>query len=420
MSSSTHRWLWLLIALGLGLRLVAAYGLQTLLDDRWHREFLILGDASGYWELGERLARGDEYRLHDPPRFALRTPGFPVVLALSIKLFGNNKFAARLLLSVLCTAAIGINFRLGQRLHSDCAGLIAAGLTAISPVFVAFSPVLLCESAFAVSLLLTLLVAAELLADVPTRSATTLVLLALSIGVTSALAVYIKPSWILAVPVFAIYVSCNLRTRTGWRYSITLGALVVFGMWLTLLPWGLRNQRVTGHFTLTTLWMGPSLYDGLNPQATGDSEMTFFERDGLTATLSEYEVDQHYRHAAREYAMTHPNRVLQLAVMKFLRYWSPWPNAEQFDHWSAKIATSSAYIPCLILAMFGAWRERRNGTLLLLTLGPILYFCALHCIFVASLRYRLPGEYPLMVLSAIGAKHFRDRCCPAQGCGGPR
>ena len=37
-----------------------------------------------------------------------------------------------------------------------------------------------------------------------------------------------------------------------------------------------------------------------------------------------------------------------------------------------------------------------------LTLGPILYFSLIHMIFVSSLRYRLPAEYPLCVLSAVG------------------
>jgi len=55
--------------------------------------------------------------------------------------------------------------------------------------------------------------------------------------------------------------------------------------------------------------------------------------------------------------------------------------------------------------VIGLIRERRNLLLLLITLGPILYFSALHCIFVSSLRYRLPAEYPLMVLSAAGLLH---------------
>jgi hypothetical protein len=37
------------------------------------------------------------------------------------------------------------------------------------------------------------------------------------------------------------------------------------------------------------------------------------------------------------------------------------------------------------------------------TWGPILYFSAIHVLFVGSIRYRLPAEYPFAVLSAVGA-----------------
>lgn len=405
---STARWLWFLILIGLALRLLAAGLLQFQLDHRWHREFLILGDANGYWELGEKLSRGETFGIYEPPRYALRMPGFPALIAVSIRLFGDSKFAARLFLAAFCTSAVWLNFQLGRTLKDDRTGVIAAGLTAISPVFIAFSPVLLCESAFAVALLWTLWLGALSWQTMlqPQPDWRRMCLLSAGAGFTSALAIYLKPSWLLAVPAFAVLlVLCDPRRVRG----AACGTLSVLFLVLTLLPWGIRNQQVTGHFVLTTLWMGPSLYDGLNPEATGDSDMTFFDQEHLSSQLSEFEVDQHYKRAAWEFAASHPHRVARLGGIKLLRYWSPWPNAEQFDHWTARIATSIFYVPCLGLALVGSWQERRNIRMLAIALGPILYFCALHTLFVASLRYRLPGEYPLLVLTAIGIQVLRER-----------
>jgi len=48
------------LAVALGLRIGAAFAVQSLLDHHLHRAFLVPGDAEGYWELGQRLvaARG--------------------------------------------------------------------------------------------------------------------------------------------------------------------------------------------------------------------------------------------------------------------------------------------------------------------------------------------------------------------------
>ena len=49
------------------------------------RTFLIEGDANGYWELAQHIAAGEDYAIFQPPRRVLRTPGFPLLLAASIK-----------------------------------------------------------------------------------------------------------------------------------------------------------------------------------------------------------------------------------------------------------------------------------------------------------------------------------------------
>ena len=76
------------LAVALLLRLAAAFGLQAWLDGAG-REYLIPGDAEGYWMLAERIAEGEDYAVYDPPRRVLRMPRQPSSLARRSALIRN-------------------------------------------------------------------------------------------------------------------------------------------------------------------------------------------------------------------------------------------------------------------------------------------------------------------------------------------
>ena len=93
---------WTILLLALLLRVVAAIVIDRHVSEAG-RTFLIEGDANGYWELGQHIAAGEDYAIFQPPRRVLRTPGFPLLLAASIKGFGKNVFAATLMMAVVGT-----------------------------------------------------------------------------------------------------------------------------------------------------------------------------------------------------------------------------------------------------------------------------------------------------------------------------
>jgi len=383
------------------IRIPAAVALQFRLDGQSGRRFLIAGDAEGYWELGKKMAAGEEYALHHPPRRVMRMPGFPALLAGSMKLFGESELAARLLLAAVGTIGCLLVYLLGKELFDEATGLIAAGWTTFSPAMSVFSVMILSETLFAVGLLASLLLMAKLTRTAPLGTAR-LVVLSVLAGVAIAIACYVRPSWLLAAPlfssVFVVWMASKNRLGTG----VVAGLLVVVGMFVALTPWTIRNYRVTGHAVMTTLWVGPSLYDGLHPGATGSSNMTFFDRDKLMQQMSEYEVDRHYRREAWNFFAHNPMRAVELSAIKAWRYWKPWPNAAQFGGVFPALLIALFFIPAVLLAAYGLWLNRNRFWACALTAGPILYFAAIHAVFIGSLRYRLPAEYPLYVLSAAG------------------
>ena len=364
-----------------------------------------MGDAAGYWELAENLAQGDDFAIHTPPRYALRMPGFPCLLAASITAFGKSLLAARLMLAVVGTFCCWLVYRLGVQLFDVPTGVIACAMAALQPVFVGFSVTILSETTFAATLTLSLLAGSRLSelfrgtgGGMSSGSVTKWAFLT---GAAIALGCYVRPSWILAGPAFGSLLLVFKEQR--WQAALATICILI-GTIVVLLPWGIRNQRVTGHFTLTTFWMGPSLYDGLNPDATGESDMTFFDRDRLSEEMSEFEVDQHYRKLALEFVRQNPGRTMQLALIKLSRFWKPWPNAEQFQSISARLAVGAVFIPVLVLAIAGTWASRREIWPLAICWGPVFYFSVIHMVFVGSLRYRLPAEYPLLVVAAYGLR----------------
>jgi hypothetical protein len=61
-----------------------------------------------------------------------------------------------------------------------------------------------------------------------------------------------------------------------------------------------------------------------------------------------------------------------------------------------------ATLPVYLLILLGAWDRRQDRRTLLVLLGPLLYFAALHMVFVSSVRYRIPGMVPALGLAGIG------------------
>lgn len=405
-------WGWRLgcvLAIAFAARVIAAIAIQASLPPG--EDDYIPGDATGYRNLAQDIANGGEYAFYTPPRRVLRMPGFPAILAGSLLVFGPSPMAARLLLAVIGTFGCALVYVLGRRLFDERVGLIGAAITAVLPTFVGFSPLFLSETAFAVTLVASLIPAAALLQGLshPETSISKSLYRAASCGALIGLACYMRPSWLLWAPIVGVFALFAGRAK-----PVTWAALVVLGAstFLTLLPWAIRNHRVTGHFVLTTLWMGPSLYDGLNPAATGDSEMSFFDNENLLATMSEYDVNKEYARRAREFAWTNPGRAIQLGLIKLWRYWKPWPNAGQFGSWPAWIAVLASSLPLFAATAWGIWTARPGWIVLALTLGPVLYFAAVHAVFVGSIRYRLPAEYPMTLLAAAGLQAVLTRQRP--------
>jgi 4-amino-4-deoxy-L-arabinose transferase-like glycosyltransferase len=400
-----------------------------------HPERLCLfPDARIYWELARAIRAGGPYEIvewGDIPHFALRTPGYPLVLAACQAIFGERTLAVRLVQAVLGTLCVYLVYSLVRQVVSDkrpelargslsdrstTAGwlhpgtipLVAAILAAIHPYTVLLSPLILSEAVFEPLMLTTLLGIAVLWSGPPAGAGLrrdgwlelgNAVLVPLGTGVAAGAAILVRPSWALFLPVMLV---AWVAAKRGDRRVLGGAGLCLLGVVLALTPWWYRNWQVYGRFVPTALWFGASLYDGLNPRATGASDMDAFLADPAIWPLGEQDQDAELTRRAWAFARQNPSRVFWLARIKLGRYWSPWPNAEGFRAPALAVASAVVELPVFALMALGLWRRRRDPRAWVLLAGPILYFCALHLLFASSMRYRIPGEVPALGLVAVG------------------
>ena len=351
---------------------------------------------------------------------AQRTPGYPLFMATCWFLAGGESvravlWAQAVLSTLICWMAYQAGRAVEERHPAGGLAVVALLLTVLEPYSIILSGFVLSETLFTF-----LMMAVVLLANRPNAASGFL------IGIFTGFALLVRPSALLLVPIASVlWFLCSREKRIILQTLCTawLAMLVV------LSPWWIRNARQLGEFIPTTLNVGISLYDGLNPNATGGSDYSFtndptlrvldgsdraiidpdrmreLEKTGQPVELrdlTESERDRVWRSRAVRFTRQNSQAVFRLAVKKFLRYWSPWPNADQFQNRWITLATGLAVVPVWIAVVIGIGSLRRQLCVLLLGLVPAVYFCGVHLVFVSSVRYRVPAMPLFNIVAAAG------------------
>ena len=185
-----------------------------------------------------------------------------------------------------------------------------------------------------------------------------------------------------------------------------LGSLpvMVLVMAATVTPWTVRNWRVHGCFVPITTQSGWVLYESANPEATGGpwAEGRSGELMAELSHLDEIEWNRELKRRALGYIRENPGRMLKLAIRKQLRFWSPVPNAIELRTVKYMIAGLVSSGTVLVLAAVGIVDAVRKRLAALVLLGPVIWFALVHCLFLGSIRYRLPVDPFLIMLAAHG------------------
>lgn len=403
-AKNTGPWI-VLFFVALALRLGAA----AVWEHRYGDEPFFFGDSETYWVLGKAIAEGKPYeygglQIH-------RMPGYPVVLAPIFLFFGGDPpvLAGRIensLIGSLTVLAVvwlaGILF--DNRLTSHLAGWMVA----LDPLNLVLSVTILSEAPFCLFMVLQLGFWARALRlygnDSARRDFRRSIVFA---GLAAAAAVYCRPGWIYFIP-FAVLTGMILAPWNG-RPIFRSGVVLCLLLAACLAPWWFRNFRLTGHFVPTTLQTGPTLYDGLRPNADGASEMSFVDlfrgeerrrNPALSGIQLEYRLNKILRREAIRRAWKNPKLAWKLAGKKFLRLWNFRLNEASLSGGIVNGAVFAATFPVLFLGLIGAIRSLGRDFAVRLLWIPAVYITGLHVVFVSSIRYRAPAMIGLSILAA--------------------
>jgi len=277
-------------------------------------------DAAEYLALGRSLSASGELVLPTGER-AKRMPLYPALVAAVHRAAGDERVerAVQAVQTVLAVASTILIALIARRLADARAGLVAGVISAIYGPFWYLQTLCLTET-----LIIFLLSAALLLyVEWITAGARGGVVLLVATGLLLAAAALTRAN--AAILVVPFVVDAFWRARS-WRLRVVCAAALILPTLISVTAWGVRNQRQTGAFTLSTTG-GLNFYLGHNPQYAADpglghADYGRFDRLRAETGRSEVEVDRMLTAEGASFAKSHPIETFVDTFRKLIVYHS--------------------------------------------------------------------------------------------------
>jgi 4-amino-4-deoxy-L-arabinose transferase-like glycosyltransferase len=293
---------------------------------------------------------------------------------------------------ILSTAMIWLVWRLAEAIFDRRVAAIAAMATAIYPHFLFYAVSGLTETSF------TFLLCSAFLAFYRRHYLLGSILVVLSI--------LVRPVMDLIAPIlvfiFVVVVQKGRLPEALWRvgqYCLVYLALMA--------PWWAHNYDRFGTFVRLNLGDGIVLYSGNNPlNYSGGGVIGGGKGSDVDLTPFNGIADPVARNAAMERAAwrfirENPDRFLELAGVKFLRFWRLWPYASEYERPSIIVVSLLSYGTFLMLSLWFLITEgRRYARVILPMVALAVYVTLVHMITIGSIRYRFPLEPFLLILGS--------------------
>lgn len=360
-------------------------------DPRYfHLTANLLVDGHGYIAPIPFLATGTVYPSAEHP------PGWSAVLAIFSAVGGRSYEVHELVGCAVGAGTVVCAGLLARRVGGARAGLIAAAVAALYPVYVALDGSLMSEPPYALGVALCML-AAFRVADEPTlrRAA----LLGLAIGLT----VLVRGEALGLMVVLAVPAVLAVRERRIARIAVVwLVALVAIA------PWAIRNSTTFHRPMLVSSEDGPVIA-GANCALTYNGRDTGYWHSacvGLRAEFNPAIRSQALRRQGLDYARAHAGRLPAVEGVRLLRTFGLWqPVRHVYFAEGRTMPGRRVAIACvwavLLLGIAGAVLLRRRRVALAILLAPVALAIVTTLLAFGYTRFRYAADVSLIVLAGV-------------------
>lgn len=232
------------------------------------------------------------------------------------------------------------------------------------------------------------------------------------------LSILVRPTLDYLTPLLLIVFVAYVHRCTGREAARRVGIYALIYVVL-MAPWWAHNYEKYGQFVRLDLGDGVVLFSGNNPLnqsgggVGGGAKGDDMDPAPFTIITDPIQRNEAYKKAALDFITENPGRFVELAGLKFLRFWRLWPYAPEYESSAIILVSLLSYGVVFTLALGfiaaeGWERRRRIAPIMLL----IAYLTAVHMVTIGSLRYRLPLEPFLIVFAARAASMLARRSQP--------
>jgi len=218
------------------------------------------------------------------------------------------------------------------------------------------------------------------------------------LGVLVGLLALCRPNGLMLAPalVLAIWL-----TTSDWKRASRRIILLTVAVAMLVLPWTYRNYRLFHKAVListnggATLWAGAHLR--LEPGATL-AEVGYSQHQAFR-DVPEPDRERYYYHQAFLILDHSPVQWGKMILGNFAVMYTLVPSS-LYHSPRNRLIYSISFIPLLLTGIAGCWMLRRRWRELSLLWAWVLTTTTLYCLFLSSIRYRLPTVDPILMLGA--------------------